>query len=810
MVTYMTRTSARRAAGFTLLDSLIAVVVLATGILALTLLQTSMLRNAADARERSIAMALAQNLLEESRSRANETQAGYQNLANQGTFASGACDYADAGALVPAGSTGLQTDFRYCVSVQRFRASGGSTFASVPVSGTGAPTYGDIVEVPEFKQITIDIGWRKNDGTWGQLRLGDALSGIPLAASNELKNRPISAGAAQAPAQVKYDLNALTSNTNFIPIAVGDGSGNNVAATNPTPKVIGGGIAETSFQVFTYSGANGYANVQREIDTKIVGCSCTSRAAPSLLTPENSGSTTENFLTRPLRASYWNGLRFSEPKPATYPTTDLIGQENSARVGLQSPLCDVCCRDHVDPVSVNYTGNAGEQDDIPKFDPFRASHDHYRDPSDSTTLVSAAGQNYPEVCRVVRVDGVYRVTQDPQLDHYAYLPMDANGSDYKVTGSTAGYQQFVQSYMDARILPLTGYDWATNRANVSALENANGLNSQVSSAIDLYQSDRRYIQNRALLIDPLSYAAKSNMQNCIDQTGTGAPTDLACALRHTSFSSINLTELTNWSVVRTGSATTDPITVVPKNFSVSTPTGAPVAGQVRDKSGAVTNTTADAVGTINRFIATLADQVVQFYQATPTTLTDRQPYRYVGGTRPSVKFTVNVSNLDYFRTNSGNSAAPYVGWKSSTNLEDDCVRIAGTTSFECDLFDAANAASVTLVLYNYYEQLSPRNNGAVCGSGGSAQKADLPRCGLHRPTSIVPGTFTAPAWRTSSTTGLPSTDGSTYALGSVSNGATYTVTFEAGTTLEATFTCAAITNQPVLSFQTDDCRRAVQ
>ena len=104
----MTRTSARRAAGFTLLDSLIAVVVLATGILALTLLQTSMLRNAADARERSIAMALAQNLLEESRSRANQTQAGYQNLANQGTFASGACDYADAGALVPAGSTGLQ------------------------------------------------------------------------------------------------------------------------------------------------------------------------------------------------------------------------------------------------------------------------------------------------------------------------------------------------------------------------------------------------------------------------------------------------------------------------------------------------------------------------------------------------------------------------------------------------------------------------------------------------------------------------------------------------------------------------------
>lgn len=807
MVTYMTRTSARRAAGFTLLDSLIAVVVLATGILALTLLQTSMLRNAADARERSIAMALAQNLLEEGRSRAAQTQANYQGLATSGVFASGACDYAAGGALVPPGATGLQTDFRYCVSVQRYRATG-STFSAVATSGSGAPTYGSLGVVPEFKQITIDIGWRKNDGTWGQLRLGDALSGIPLTASNDLQNRPITAGAVQAPAQVKYDLNSLTSNTNFIPIAVGDGTGNSVAATNPTPKVIGGGIAETSFQVFTYSGANGYANVQREIDTKIVGCSCTSRNAPNLLTPENS-TTTETFLTRPLRASYWNGLRFSEPAPATYPTTDLIGQENSARVGQQSPLCDVCCRDHEDPASVDYTGNSGEQDDIPKFDPFRASHDHYRDPSDSTTLVSVAGQNYPEVCRVVRVDGVYRVTQDPQIDHYAYIPTDGNGSDYKVTGSTAGYQAFVQSYMDARILPLSGYDWATNRANVSALENSNGLNSQAASAIDVYQSDRRYIQNRALLIDPLSYAAKQNMQNCIDQTGTGSPTDLACALRHTSFSSVNLTELTNWSVVRAGSATTDPITVVPKNFSVSTPTGAPVAGQVRDKSGAVNNTSADAVGTVNRFIATLADKVVQFYQASATTLTDRQSYRYVGGTRPSVKFTVTVAGLSYFGNNDGNSAAPYIGWRSGTGMEDDCVRITGTTSFECDLFDSTNAANVTLVLFNYYTQARPANNGAVCGSGNNAQKADLPKCDLYRPTSIVPGTFSAPAWRTSSTTGLPSSDGATQALGSVANGATYTVTFEAGATLSATFSCAPVTNQPVLSFQSSDCRRAV-
>ena len=50
MATHMTPKTPRNVAGFTLIDSMIAVVVLATGILALTLLQVSMLRSAAEAR----------------------------------------------------------------------------------------------------------------------------------------------------------------------------------------------------------------------------------------------------------------------------------------------------------------------------------------------------------------------------------------------------------------------------------------------------------------------------------------------------------------------------------------------------------------------------------------------------------------------------------------------------------------------------------------------------------------------------------------------------------------------------------------
>jgi type IV pilus modification protein PilV len=798
----------RNQSGFTLIDSLIAVVVLATGILALTLLQVTMLRTAAEARERSVAMTLAQNVLEERRANGAQTFPNYQVLDNIPASTTGSCDYANA-AVAP-DSAGLPTEYRYCVRVQRYQASG-STFTAVPTAGAGAPAYSGIM--PEFKQIVVDMGWRKNDGTWGSLRLGDALSGIPLINSNDLETRPIASGAAQQPARVKYDLTQLTQNTNFIPIAVGDGSGNNVAATNPTPKVIGGGIAETSFQVFTYSAANGYANVQREIDTRVIGCSCTSRNAPSLEVPDQS-TLTETFLTRPVRASYWNGTRYTEPEPATYETTDLIGQESADRAGLQSPLCDICCRDHADPSSVDYDGTkAGEEDDVPRFDPFRNTHTHYVNTAADADAnkVLVAGQNYREVCRVVRVNGVYRVTQDPLIDHYAFIPTDNTAQDYRVTAATTGYQNFVQAYMENRILPLSSYTWSAV-PNSATLEDSNGLNTQAATIIDIYQNDRRYLQNRSILLDVLTYGAKAAIQDCIDQTGTGSPSDLACVLRHTSFASVNLTELTNWSVVRETGQATDPITVVPKNFSVTTPTGVPVAGQVRDNSGAVSNATADAVGRINRTIATLADQAPVFYQGTSTfwPVKDQQRFRYVGGSRPSVRIRVTVTGLPFFTSN---SSAPYIGWMNPTaSTQGDCVRQGNTTTFECDLFSATNASNVTIRMFNYYEQLAPRKNAATCGTGQSMVKADLPRCNLYRPITFTGSStvvFTAPAFRTQATTGRPSSDEATANLGLVVDGGTYTVGFQASTNnpLEATATCNTLTGQPELSFQDNQCRR---
>jgi type IV pilus modification protein PilV len=800
----------RRQSGFTLIDAMIAVVVLATGILALTFLQVTMLRTAADARERSVGMSLAQNVLEERRSWGAQLQANYQSLDRQGIFNGEECDYSNGSALVVPGSAGLPSEYRYCVDVKRFVATGGS-FAEAPVSGTGAPAYGGVN--PEFKQIVVHIGWQRQNGSWSDMRLGDALSGIPLINSTDLNNRPLGGTAVQPPPVVRYNLADLTDNTNFIPIAVGDGSGNQVAATNPTPKVIGGGVAETSFQVYTYSAANGLANVQKQIDTRVIGCQCTSKNADVLASPETT-TTNETFLTRPLRASFWDGARYTEPKAADYRSSDLIGQPRATAVSGQSPFCDVCCRDHHDPSSVSYQGSLpGEADDIPKFDPYRSSHVHYQDPSGDadSNRVTGSGQNYNEVCRVVRVDGIYRVTQDPLLDHFALIPTNNDAISFSTSGAAVGYQNFVQSYIEDRILPLIGYRWDVNRVDVRALEDANGLNSQAANAIDINQNDRRYLQNRSILLDVLGHHAKTKIQECIDQTGTDAPSDLACALRHTSFASVNLTELSRWSVVRRVENEPDPIRVQGKNFSVTTPTGAPVAGQVRDASGAIQNTFADALAAINRSIATLADRVPAFFQDAANTLwpaEDRQPFRYVGGTRPSVKITINVQGLSYFGANSGDSDAPYIGWRNDVlGTRDDCVRRPKTTEFVCDLFTADNAAAVTILMFNYNRNLTPANNKAQClDANGKNQRYNLPRCDLFRPATFAGATFTPHDFRTR---GKPRDDETSAFLGAVVDGARYNVGFEASPSnpLESYYECSTVTYLPVFDFTEGECRR---
>src|SRR5438128_1829489 len=70
--------SRRRSQGFSLLEVLVAVVILSFGLLALATLQASLLRSSADTKARTVALALAKDTLEQQRHFNN--LAGYQLL----------------------------------------------------------------------------------------------------------------------------------------------------------------------------------------------------------------------------------------------------------------------------------------------------------------------------------------------------------------------------------------------------------------------------------------------------------------------------------------------------------------------------------------------------------------------------------------------------------------------------------------------------------------------------------------------------------------------------------------------------------
>ncbi|MEO7773363.1 MAG: prepilin-type N-terminal cleavage/methylation domain-containing protein, partial [Steroidobacteraceae bacterium] len=322
--------------GFSLIEAMVAIVVLVVGILSLTLLQMAMVRSGAGARDRSVAVTVGQNVLELQRANALVSTTSYAALAPQGTFAGGTCDFANT--LAAPGTAGLPVEYKYCVRVGRLRASG-ATFSNAAISGSGAPIYDAITA--EYKTVFVDIGWRGADGAWSNVALGDIISGIPLVNSTDLLTRPVGGNGGVGGPQVKYDLTTLTSNTNFIPIAVGDSVNTQLAATNPTPKVIGGGVAETSFQVYTYFADSTLANVQRQLDTRVIGCKCTSRAVTD---PDLAGLATEGFSLRPLRPAYWEGARYSAPMQGKYwpagTTSVLLG---APKTGVsQSEYCDVC------------------------------------------------------------------------------------------------------------------------------------------------------------------------------------------------------------------------------------------------------------------------------------------------------------------------------------------------------------------------------------------------------------------------------------------------------------------------------------
>lgn len=492
----------QRDSGFSLIEVLVAVVILATGLLALTALQGRLAQSSADAKVRSRVASLLTSRMDELRAGQYTNippAAGSASATFTATCAGGAAWVCDAESESKA--SGLSVVHTYA----RFMDVGG-TFTN---SGAAAPS----LATAEFKRITLTATWTDAAGSDRSLAVSTDVSPLSLTAT---RFQPAPGGAGSGgKAVVRQD---SPEENGVIPIALGNGE--DTAATNPKP-VVGSTtstVLSTNFNVLTYKAdEQAGVRVQDRVETSVVGCKCTYGNVPT------------GIWAQSYRPTYWDGNRYVSPDKSkiaavTGPAT--IAKKDPE----QSALCTDCCRDHRD----------ADTDDV-KFDRTRAQHLHY---SSADLTVSVTSGDYSEACRLIRVDGFWRVATDLRIRHFDYIGSANPGASPTVVAVEqapaatykAKYQDFVKDYLAKAYVAKSGPDPYSLYSLAGAKPNY----------VELYPSgspSRWFQHTHAVLVDDIEAQAATAMANASNCT---KPNKADCVLPHLPFSTINLTELASY------------------------------------------------------------------------------------------------------------------------------------------------------------------------------------------------------------------------------------------------------------------------
>lgn len=580
----MTITGTRRPAkGFSLLEVLIAVVIMSVGLLALATLQIGIVRSSAEAKTQTIALNLALEKLEDLTSyRAVNKVAN--TCANDTSNDSYQC--IDTGYDTVADSLGVFTasasggSFTRTWTVSRFIGLTGSFTAD----GNNTADASTSTPRNEFKAILVDVSWTDAAGNTQHINVKDAVGTVNPGDAALISKKPIKLTPRYAVEQI-YNPG---SEAGVIPIAVGNGT--NSAATNPKPEVIiGNSVVETRFDVLTYAGIVGDATVtaQSRVETTLVGCTCDFSTAPS-----------NTSTIRGSRPTYWDGFRYVIPDTATY-----VPKAGVAAGVAQSAKCSVCCRDHHDPVNTKGV----------TFSPLKVAHPtvttahpHYYTGDGSTWTATSTGP-YQEACRLIRVDGIFRVAPDLNNDYFGLLATgdgtSANTSvpdttsvagSPAVTGAVGRYQKFVIDYLDGRFTtPSAGSSQATYNTVGAVNTNANPytlsttakyvLDNPTSIQIPLISTADKWLHSRGLYIDYLEQDAVDAINSAKDDPACVGVLS-TCVLKLLPFTTVNLTEIADW-----GSADATKVTVTNNDFSTSISNVDPVRGRITSNASVAAN-----------------------------------------------------------------------------------------------------------------------------------------------------------------------------------------------------------------------------
>ena len=344
--------------GFTLIEVLVALIVIGVGLMGVVQFQGKVLKSASDSELRSIAYSIAESQLEQARDFSskddffNLTSASFPSVSV--AIGSASIDFTVSGAV---------TAFNGSTPVSETSINADKKLVDIVISREG-----EGVVLAKLSTVIALI----DPGELGLNNNEDGLSGT----SADVQHNP-----GEAPDVIKIELgNDLIKET-----------------SKPLPEISQKGAStEVQFESVTYDSSN---NTEIKEDFVTANCTCTLGSTGSGL---KAAQTYLDSDTNSLKVSYSNEF-------VSKATGSVVGSD-------QSYLCDRCCRDHHDDASVEpkyrwYWPSSA----------FNASGDHEHFPRDSA-VAADVGDDYLENCRFKRVDGVYRLMQDWRMIDLTVMP----------------------------------------------------------------------------------------------------------------------------------------------------------------------------------------------------------------------------------------------------------------------------------------------------------------------------------------------------------------------------------------------------
>lgn len=516
----------RFSSGFSLIEILIAIVVFAIGMMALAQFQGSLTRSNAAAMQRTTAINMAEEIIEDQQgfismgSDPSNDFPSYEDLGKNWSACPETYRLAESSTCrtttaeregVSMGVTEMVTDFYHDFDNTSAADDGFSG------SNTLDKYYSD------FKVYSLQITWMPTGSPDWWLSDTQAVSAGDLNAEVISVSTILKSSASQTSAVVvTQESNGQISplkpySPGLRPDVVGLDLGDNrfKESLTPMPDVTSvDEYVETNFDVITYSQTGDSSIFLRLENFKSVTCQCVLGDAAGNLTGEGR------------RPTVWAADQYEDGELMT----KVVGSEANNN---QSPYCDVCCRDHHD-------GGAGTSEDSSdsgryQYNPWRPAanyhssgtlngdHKHFSRTNRgdlSTTPATAAGHEYEESCRMVRVNGFWRLAHDFRRENMlvfpeGYFASSTNATTYS-TYVTEGVADLVQAIDET-----DEYYYQTTQSTMPAPV-AGTFPTETVLTTDASGTDQQQLRSRGIYLDFMSKELR-DVLDCLDpERGNGS------------------------------------------------------------------------------------------------------------------------------------------------------------------------------------------------------------------------------------------------------------------------------------------------